>query len=158
MSKAFRSACLFVFVSTGAVLSMPGCSQQGQGERCDSINGDADCDSGLTCVLKGKLAASPVDRCCPAENTETDSRCQRLGGAGNTGGTSGSGGGAAGSSGSSNGGSSAGSSSGGMSSLPEAGAAGASDSAPGGSSNSSAGAPAMTAGGANASAGAGGAP
>jgi len=158
MSRALRSACLFVFVSAMAVLSMPGCSQQGQGERCDSINGDTDCNDGLTCVLSSQLAVRGVDRCCPAPNTETDSRCQRLGGSGNVAGSGGTGG-SSGSSGS-GGASAAGETSGGMSSLPETGgAAGAPDAAPGGSSNSSAGMPASaTAGAANATAGAGGAP
>lgn len=148
MSRALRSACLFAFVSAIALLSVPGCSQQGQGERCDSINGDTDCDTGLSCIPKQKLLDGVTDRCCPAENTETDARCHRVssststsGGSSSTGGSSSPGGAAA-----------AGDNSGGTSSLPEVG----------GTSNSSAGtSSAMMSGGAGAAsggAGAGGAP
>ncbi|HYP89162.1 MAG TPA: hypothetical protein VEQ59_13440 [Polyangiaceae bacterium] len=78
MLSALRSAALFAIVSALAALSLPGCSQQGQGERCDSVkNGDDDCDSGLTCVGSGELLDKVTDRCCPAEGIETDSRCKR---------------------------------------------------------------------------------
>jgi hypothetical protein len=78
MSSALRSAVVFAFVSAIAVLTVPGCAQQGEGERCDSAkNGDEDCDSGLTCVREGELAGGTTDRCCPAEGSETDKRCTR---------------------------------------------------------------------------------
>jgi hypothetical protein len=78
MFSALRSAALFAFVSAIAVLTVPGCSQQGEGERCDSNkNGDEDCDSGLTCVSENLLLERTSDRCCPAEGTETDRRCNR---------------------------------------------------------------------------------
>jgi hypothetical protein len=78
MSSALRSAAVFAFVSAIAVLTVPGCSQQGEGERCDSAkNGDEDCDSGLTCVRLNELLEHTADRCCPAEGTETDRRCNR---------------------------------------------------------------------------------
>jgi hypothetical protein len=76
MSSALRSAAVFALVSAFAVLTVPGCSQQGEGERCDSAkNGDEDCDSGLTCVRKNELIEGITDRCCPAEGTESDRRC-----------------------------------------------------------------------------------
>jgi hypothetical protein len=162
MSRALRSACLFAFVSAVVVLSMPGCSQQGQGERCDSAKtGNADCNDGLTCVPAHQLADGTTDRCCPAENTESDSRCLRGGSVGSSGGSS-TGGSSSGGSTSSGGSSAAGEASGGMSTLPETGGvAGTPGSTPGGTSNASAGMPATTggaAGAASASGGAGGAP
>ena len=93
MPSVLRSAAVFAFVSVIAVMSAPGCSQQGEGERCDSAkNGDADCDSGLACVKKGDLLENITDRCCPAEGTESDTRCTRgtpvsMGGTGGTGGS-----------------------------------------------------------------------
>jgi hypothetical protein len=78
MSSALRSAVVFAFVSAIAVLTFPGCSQQGEGERCDSAkNGDQDCDSGLSCVRLSELSDGVTDRCCPAEGSEGDKRCTR---------------------------------------------------------------------------------
>jgi len=143
MPRALRSVCLFAFVSAVAVLSIPGCSQQGEGERCDSTNGDADCNAGLTCVPKAKLLVNLTDRCCPAENTESDSRCHRVGSAASSGGSGNSAGttSAAGSPAAGEGG-------GGMSPLLESGgAAGTPSSSQGGMSSSSAGAGAADVGG-----------
>jgi hypothetical protein len=91
MPSALRSLAVLVFVSAVAILSAPACSQQGEGERCDfAKNGDLDCDSGFSCVKRAELAEGITDRCCPAANTETDSRCARgtptttTGGSGNT--------------------------------------------------------------------------
>jgi hypothetical protein len=78
MSSALRSAVVFAFVSAIAVMTVPGCSQQGEGERCDSAkNGDQDCDSGLTCIRSNELSDGVTDRCCPAEGSESDKRCTR---------------------------------------------------------------------------------
>ncbi len=94
MPSVLRSLAAFSFVSALAVLVAPGCSQQGEGERCDSAkNGDADCDAGLSCVKQGDLAEDITDRCCPAANEESDKRCARgvptSGGSGGSGNTSG---------------------------------------------------------------------
>ncbi len=78
MPSALRSFAVLAFASAIAILSAPACSQQGEGERCDfSKNGDLDCDSGFTCVKANDLADRVTDRCCPAANTESDSRCAR---------------------------------------------------------------------------------
>jgi len=56
---------------TGAlVVSIPSCSDQGEGERCDRANGDGDCEDGLICKSKKDLGTSS-DICCPPaiENT-----------------------------------------------------------------------------------------
>jgi hypothetical protein len=94
MPSALRSAAVFAFLSAVVVVSMPGCSQQGEGERCDqAANGDADCNDGLTCVASDNLLEMTADRCCPAAGTETDARCKlRSTGPTNNGGSSGSGG------------------------------------------------------------------
>jgi hypothetical protein len=78
MSSALRPAAIFAAILALTALAMPGCSQQGEGERCVSAeNGDGDCNSGLTCVASGKLLDKSTDRCCPAEGTQSDSRCTR---------------------------------------------------------------------------------
>jgi hypothetical protein len=101
MPFALRSIAALSFVTALAVLSAPGCSQQGEGERCDvNKNGDADCNDGLTCVKANDLHDGITDRCCPAEGTESDTRCTRAtvmaSGGSSSGGTSSSGAGAAG--------------------------------------------------------------
>lgn len=89
MSSALRHFVALALVSAAVALGAPGCSQQGEGERCDSgKNGDADCESGLTCVVKSQLLEGITDRCCPAAGTESDKRCTRGTGQGANGGTS----------------------------------------------------------------------
>lgn len=48
--------------STVVVMTMPGCADQGEGERCDLNNGNADCASGLTCQT---ITGQPTTLCCP---------------------------------------------------------------------------------------------
>jgi hypothetical protein len=58
------------------VTLIPGCSQQGEGERCGDSSGVAnndDCGDGLFCK---EISGSPViDRCCYLDGHVTDSRC-----------------------------------------------------------------------------------
>ena len=56
-----------------ALTLFPGCSNQAEGERCDT-NGDNggndDCQSGLVCVHANQLnGASDSDRCCPPDRS-----------------------------------------------------------------------------------------
>jgi hypothetical protein len=131
MPSVLRSVAALAFVSFVAVLSAPGCSQQGEGERCDSAkNGDADCDSGLSCVKAKELLSQTTDRCCPADGQENDARCTR-GVPSSTGGSS--------TGGSSTGGTNAGGEPAtSMAGAPEvAGGSGGSSSTPGGAAGSS---------------------
>lgn len=50
---------------------VPGCSNQGEGERCD---GDEDCSAGLVCANISTLLNKEAPRCCNP-NHVTDSRC-----------------------------------------------------------------------------------
>jgi hypothetical protein len=48
-----------------------GCADQGQGERCDPLNGNADCAPGLVCVKAESLALVEVGAvCCPPEGED----------------------------------------------------------------------------------------
>jgi hypothetical protein len=76
MASALRSVAVLAVASALAALSAPGCSQQGEGERCEVTT---DCDSGLTCVAKGDLLEDITPLCCPAEGAETSERCTRKG-------------------------------------------------------------------------------
>lgn len=67
------SALLGVFVALSA------CSNQGEGERCNFLNGDEDCktDEGLVCYQAAQLTDKDADRCCPRDrNTATNPLCK----------------------------------------------------------------------------------
>lgn len=69
------------------------CSKQSEGERCDVLNEDSDCEGSLECVAAEDLVNSEADRCCPPKGDRiVDDRCHRAGatpGTGGTGGTAG---------------------------------------------------------------------
>jgi len=89
MPSVLRSAAVFAAIFAVAVASMPGCSQQSEGERCDLVkNGDDDCDSGLVCVDGHTLLDQVTDRCCLPNKAVNDKRCTPVGVTG-TGGTGG---------------------------------------------------------------------
>lgn len=80
MPSLLRPIAVFACLSVLSVSSMPGCSQQGEGEHCDNAKaGDADCDGSLRCVPRASLLDQTSDRCCPNEGTESDARCNRVG-------------------------------------------------------------------------------
>lgn len=57
------------------IAAAPGCSRQAEGDRCDSQNGNADCEDGLVCRTAGSLNA-PSDVCCPATGEATTAACR----------------------------------------------------------------------------------
>ena len=118
---------------------IPGCSNEGEGERCGGSSADPsgtgdpnndDCASGLVCVEAMKLVNNQANRCCNASpSIVNDSRCVRSG-MGSSGGSGG-----ASSGGASTGGASTGGSGGAMNDA----AAGSSDAAAAGATDMSAG-------------------
>jgi hypothetical protein len=66
----------FALATTGLI--GVGCSRQAEGERCDLewAGKTQDCDSGLVCTACGALVGQQADRCCPADGTYSDARCQ----------------------------------------------------------------------------------
>lgn len=73
-SRFFFSALLLL---GGLASAAGGCSQQTEGERCDTKRGDSDdCEAGLVCTSCDRLRTLDVDRCCPPEGSEySDPRC-----------------------------------------------------------------------------------
>jgi hypothetical protein len=89
--QATRPLTLLFALGLAAVLTSGGCGAHDEGERCDSVNnGNDDCEDPLVCVQSSQLRNQEVDRCCPANGTHSDERCER-GGGGGTGGTGGTG-------------------------------------------------------------------
>jgi len=61
------------------ILSASACSNQGEGERCDVLNGDDDCrtEDGLRCYRAADLNNSNSDRCCPIDRSRaTNAVCK----------------------------------------------------------------------------------
>lgn len=104
MSAAARKTLRTLLFSGLISLAAIGCARQSEGERCDlQANGSNDCEEGLRCVQRSRLANDSVDRCCPVEDAPiSDSRCTPRSGSA-TGGGSGASSGGAGNGGSSGG-------------------------------------------------------
>jgi hypothetical protein len=75
-------------LAAGMIAAFPGCSSQGEGERCSVLsdnNGNDDCQDGLICVAAAQLngAGNTTDRCCPPDRTTaTTVACQLPSGGG----------------------------------------------------------------------------
>ena len=98
---ARRVALAALFPALLSLSVIPGCSQQGEGERCGTtVYGPADsedCGDGLTCTAYGELLNGSTDkanRCCYTGRKPTDSRCTLMGSSSSGGASSGGAGGA----------------------------------------------------------------
>jgi hypothetical protein len=58
-----------------------GCANQTEGERCDTVNGSADCETGLYCKPLGYIAGASQNLCCPISGPVTVAACNASGGA-----------------------------------------------------------------------------
>jgi len=69
-----RVASLFSWMTIGTVAIVAvvaACSNMGEGERCEALNGNDDCNSGLVCYPAAQLSNnSPSDRCCPVDRSQ----------------------------------------------------------------------------------------
>jgi hypothetical protein len=62
-----RAPALLCFAAVACLTASIACSNQGEGEFCNSFNGNNDCQDGLECVPAPGLSAGLTDRdrCCP---------------------------------------------------------------------------------------------
>jgi hypothetical protein len=89
-------------LGTATLLLAGSCGLQGEGQRCDTLNGNADCESGLVCTPAEDLNPFPGNEkgaaiCCPSNGQATVEACfprdfGGLGDGGGLGGASGAGG------------------------------------------------------------------
>lgn len=58
-------------VASAFIMIASACSNQGEGERCEVLNGNDDCktDEGLICYPEAQLRNANSDRCCPADRS-----------------------------------------------------------------------------------------
>jgi hypothetical protein len=76
---SYRTASLFGGLAVGIFLAVAACSNQGEGERCQTANGSDDCRSGedLVCTPFTDLTNTTSDRCCPRDrSTATNPVCK----------------------------------------------------------------------------------
>lgn len=68
MSRRFTALFVVAAVLT-AIGVVTACSNQGEGEVCNSLNDSDDCqtDKGLVCYVSTVLRDTTSDRCCPAD-------------------------------------------------------------------------------------------
>ena len=78
MRTRFLVVAFCVFGALGGAFA-PGCSSQGEGERCDKNNDNSDCESGLECVsvVTGTGTTGTQFRCCPNPRTSSSSAACR---------------------------------------------------------------------------------
>lgn len=64
-SIPFAAACLL------AVSLFPSCTNQGEGDRCSTLNGNDDCQDGLVCTPGSALnPPQNTDICCPSDRSQ----------------------------------------------------------------------------------------
>ncbi len=74
-----RIAAIVVVTVVGLFALPTACSNNAEGERCQSENGNDDCADGLTCIPKTQLVApfNSADRCCPfVRQNATSAACK----------------------------------------------------------------------------------
>jgi hypothetical protein len=75
----YRTVGIATGILASVIVVLGACSNQGEGERCDFLNGDEDCktDEDLVCTQQNLLTNSTSDRCCPRDrSTATHPVCK----------------------------------------------------------------------------------
>jgi hypothetical protein len=70
MSRASRYRIVGLALASllSAIVALTACSDYAEGDRCETLNGSGDCQSGLVCTAKSQINApyNNSDRCCPS--------------------------------------------------------------------------------------------
>jgi hypothetical protein len=64
-------------VVVGGFLALFACSNQAEGERCESLQGNDDCQDGLICYQAALLIGTTSDRCCPQDRSQATTQVCR---------------------------------------------------------------------------------
>jgi hypothetical protein len=72
--RSYKTACLVGAILAFGLVAVGGvgaCSNQAEGERCETLNGNDDCNTGggLICYPAALLVGTTSDRCCPQDRT-----------------------------------------------------------------------------------------
>jgi hypothetical protein len=73
----YRLVSIIVAIAAAAFVWLVACSNYGEGERCEVLNGNDDCENGLQCLPANQVNQGfSGDRCCPPDrSTATHPAC-----------------------------------------------------------------------------------
>lgn len=77
-ARRYRFVGVALGVGLAAFIALTACSNYREGERCELLNNNDDCDDGLVCTPANELlkAYNQSSRCCPQDRrTASDPRC-----------------------------------------------------------------------------------
>jgi len=77
-ARSYRIVSVVLCVGLAGLIALTACSDYQEGDRCEVLNGNSDCASGLQCLPKAVINTpyNSSDRCCPVDrNTATHPAC-----------------------------------------------------------------------------------
>jgi hypothetical protein len=80
-ARRYRIVSIVLCAMLGGVVILTACSNYGEGDRCEVLNGHEDCENPLVCTPKAQLNVpyNSSDRCCPENRaTATHPACRVL--------------------------------------------------------------------------------
>jgi len=74
-ARSYRIVSVVLCLALAGFVALTACSDYQEGERCESLNGNSDCASGLQCLPKAQINTpfNSSDRCCPVDRTTATS-------------------------------------------------------------------------------------
>jgi len=83
-ARVLAAVLCLAAAALGSVAAFPGCSNQGEGQRCSTLGengGNDDCASNLRCTKKDLIEGAQDDLCCPEDLAKsTVAACKARGG------------------------------------------------------------------------------
>jgi hypothetical protein len=80
-ARSYRIVSVVLCVGLAGLIALTACSDYQEGDRCEVLNGNGDCASGLQCLPKAVINTpyNSSDRCCPVDrSTATHPACTVL--------------------------------------------------------------------------------
>jgi hypothetical protein len=77
-ARSYRIVSVVLCLALAGFVALTACSDYQEGERCEILNGNSDCASGLQCLPKAVINTpfNSSDRCCPVDrSTATTAPC-----------------------------------------------------------------------------------
>ena len=77
-ARSYRIVSVVLCLGLAGFITLAACSDYQEGERCEVLNGNGDCASGLQCLPKAVINTpyNSSDRCCPVDrSTATHPAC-----------------------------------------------------------------------------------
>lgn len=70
-ARRYRIVGIALGVGLAGFVALSACSNYGEGDRCERLNNNDDCQDGLQCTFKEQLPQgyNASDRCCPVDRT-----------------------------------------------------------------------------------------